>query len=89
LASWCVNHGPTTSVYYKDPDGSLIETQVENFDGQEEADAFMMSNGYRENPVGVDVDMEDLITRLRAGEDQKILKKRVEMGPRGLDTVPL
>ena len=25
---WCVNHGPTVSLYYKDPDGSRIELQV-------------------------------------------------------------
>ena len=23
---WCVNHGPTTSIYYKDPDGNMLET---------------------------------------------------------------
>ena len=28
---WATNHGPTTSVYYKDPDGNILETQVENF----------------------------------------------------------
>ncbi len=28
---WCVNHGPTTSMYYEDPDGNVIETQVITF----------------------------------------------------------
>ncbi len=28
---WCINHGPTTSMYYKDPDGNRIELQVDNF----------------------------------------------------------
>ena len=28
---WCINHGPTTSLYYKDPDGNQIELQVDNF----------------------------------------------------------
>jgi len=27
---WAVNHGPTTSIYYQDPDGNQIETQVDN-----------------------------------------------------------
>ncbi|RMZ85392.1 hypothetical protein DV737_g731, partial [Chaetothyriales sp. CBS 132003] len=40
LPFWCTNHGPTTSVYYKDPDGNIIETQVDNL-SVEEADAFM------------------------------------------------
>lgn len=29
VPTWCVNHGPTISIYYKDPDGNEIETQVD------------------------------------------------------------
>ena len=81
---WNVNHGPTTSLYYKDPDGNMIETQVDNFDSVEGANAFMSSPYFAENPIGTDVDPEDLIDRLRKGEDDASLKKRVEIGPRGL-----
>ena len=28
---WCINHGPTTSLYYHDPDGNGVELQVDNF----------------------------------------------------------
>lgn len=28
LPAWPVNHGPTTSIYYLDPDGNRLETQV-------------------------------------------------------------
>ncbi|GAB7346859.1 hypothetical protein MBLNU459_g1943t1 [Dothideomycetes sp. NU459] len=81
---WCVNHGPTTSMYYKDPDGNMIETQVDNFDDAEEANAFMFSKHFAENPIGTDFDPEDLIERLRRGEDEQKLKQRVEIGPREL-----
>lgn len=27
---FCVNHGPTTSIYYRDPDGNRIELQIDN-----------------------------------------------------------
>lgn len=81
---WCVNHGPTTSIYYSDPDGNQLETQVDNFDTVEEANAFMASNLFAENPIGTDFDPEELIRRLRAGEDERSLKKRVEIGPRGI-----
>ena len=40
LPNWCVNHGPTTSIYYSDPDGNRLETQVDNFDTVEEAKKF-------------------------------------------------
>jgi hypothetical protein len=80
--------GPTTSVYYRDPDGNILETQVENFDTVEEAMQYMHSEAYNTNPLGVDFKMEDLIKRIQAGEDEKSLKARPASGPRGLDTVP-
>jgi hypothetical protein len=81
---WCVNHGPTTSIYYRDPDGNQIETQVDNFDTIDEANTFMASKEFAENPIGTDFDPEELIGKIRAGEDEEVLKKRVEIGPRGL-----
>ncbi|PVH68971.1 putative biphenyl-2,3-diol 1,2-dioxygenase III [Cadophora sp. DSE1049] len=69
-------------MYYKDPDGHLIETQVDNFDTADEATEFMMSKDFTENPFGTDYDPEELIRRLESGEDEKIIKKRVESGPR-------
>ncbi len=88
LPFWCVNHGPTTSVYYKDPDGNILETQVENFETTEEVIAFMESEAYNTNPIGVDFEMSDLIRRLKSDEDQKTIKARPASGPRGVDTVP-
>ncbi|KAL6253127.1 hypothetical protein RBB50_000848 [Rhinocladiella similis] len=82
--SWCVNHGPTTSIYYKDPDGNMIETQVDNFATIEEANDFMHGKYFAENPIGTDFDPEELIQRIKNGEDEETLKKRVEIGPRGL-----
>ncbi|ORX96466.1 Glyoxalase/Bleomycin resistance protein/Dihydroxybiphenyl dioxygenase [Clohesyomyces aquaticus] len=34
LPIWSVNHGPTTSLYYRDPDGNKIEMQVDKFRGK-------------------------------------------------------
>lgn len=83
---WSVNHGPTTSIYYKDPDGNMLETQVDNFDTIEGANLFMASKLFAENPIGTDVDPEDLIIRLKNGESDADLKRRVEIGPRELPT---
>jgi catechol-2,3-dioxygenase len=84
LPIWPVNHGPTTSIYYRDPDGNEIETQVDNFEDAEEATVFMTSEAFAENPIGVDFDPEDMIARLERGESEKSLQKRAEIGPRGL-----
>lgn len=86
---WSVNHGPTTSLYYQDPDGNQIETQVDNFDSAGEASEFMVSEDFAENPFGVDVDPEDLIARLEKGESEEALKKRARAGPRDFASVPL
>ena len=81
---WCVNHGPTTSMYYRDPDGNKLETQVDNFDSNEDANKFMASKEFTENPIGTDFDPEELIARLKTGEDIRKIKQRIEIGPRGL-----
>jgi len=86
---WCVNHGPTTSMYYKDVDGNQLETQVDNFDTIEATNEFMTSKYFAENPLGTDFDPEELIKKLQAGENDDSLKKRIEIGPRGIETVPL
>ncbi|KAE8332944.1 Glyoxalase/Bleomycin resistance protein/Dihydroxybiphenyl dioxygenase [Aspergillus sergii] len=80
--TWCVNHGPTTSIYYKDPDGNAIETQVDNFNTVEEANDFMRSKLFQENPIGTDIDPDELLRQLEAGTDEKALKRRVEIGIR-------
>ncbi|KAH7126486.1 Glyoxalase/Bleomycin resistance protein/Dihydroxybiphenyl dioxygenase [Dactylonectria estremocensis] len=85
---WCVNHGPTTSIYYQDPDGNQLETQVDNFDTVDEASAMMASPEYAENPIGVDFDPQEMIRKLRDGEDEVALKRRPNIGSRGFDTIP-
>jgi len=83
---WSINHGPTTSMYYQDPDGNNIETQVDNL-GVEEASALMASEEFAENPIGVDFDPEELIERLKRGEDEAKIKKRPNIGSRGFETI--
>ncbi|CVL13525.1 hypothetical protein LB506_009079 [Fusarium annulatum] len=82
--AWCVNHGPTTSIYYKDPDGNMLETQVDNFDSVEAASEFMNGKEFIENPIGTDFDPEDLIRKIKNGKPESELKKRVEIGSREL-----
>jgi catechol-2,3-dioxygenase len=83
----CVNHGPTTSMYYMDPDGNRLESQVDNFDNAEEATAFVTSASFRENPVGEDFDPEELARRVRSGEDEATIKRRADVGPREIPTM--
>jgi len=67
LPVWSINHGPTTSLYYEDPDGNRVELQVENFASADEAQAYMYSKAFEENPVGVEFDAEKLAAEYEQG----------------------
>jgi len=76
LPFWCINHGPTTSMYYRDPDGNEVELQVDNYDTVEEATAYFYSPEFAANPIGVDFDPDALHARLRAGEPDAVLLRQ-------------
>jgi catechol 2,3-dioxygenase-like lactoylglutathione lyase family enzyme len=86
---YTINHGPTTSLYYADPDQNQLEFQVENFDTVEESGKFFFSEAFAENPIGVEIDPADLLRRLRAGESEIVLKTRPDDGARTLADVKL
>jgi hypothetical protein len=88
LPSWCVNHGPTTSMYYLDPDGNQIETQIDNFGCPEDADGYMRSGSYEENPIGVEFDPEELIWMLGKGVGVEEIMRRIDVGPRDFGDIP-
>lgn len=85
---WAVNHGPTMSMYYVDPDGNQVEMQVDAFATPDEATRFFASPEFAENPFGVDVDPEELARRVDAGEPDEEVLRRPNVGPRSLDSVP-
>jgi catechol-2,3-dioxygenase len=77
---WTINHGPTTSMYYRDPDGNRVELQVDNFATAEEANDFMRAH-YAENPIGILFEPEELIARYEAGEPLESLRRRPLLPP--------
>jgi len=64
---WPVHHGVTLSFYYKDPDGNRMEFQVDCCATVEEANAYMLSDEFAANPVGVEIDPEALLSEYRDG----------------------
>jgi catechol-2,3-dioxygenase len=70
---WPVHHGVTLSFYYKDPDGNRMEFQVDCCATVEEANAYMLSDAFAANPVGVAIDPEALLARYRGGTPLKTL----------------
>ena len=70
---WCVNHGPTTSMYVRDPDGNQVELQVDNYPDTESLHAWFRSGAFTRNPMGETYDPEQLLARHRAGEPSEAL----------------
>lgn len=73
---WAINHGPTTSLYYRDPDGNQIELQVDNFDSDEDFEAWVATGQFAENPIGVEFDPDALCDRYLDGEDEVSLRRQ-------------
>ena len=61
-----IHHGMTMSLYYADPDGTQCELQVDVMD-EATAAAFMASDVFAANPLGVPIDPDDLVLRRNAG----------------------
>jgi len=84
---WTINHGPTLSFYYRDPDDNQVELQVDNFATTEEINEFLRTE-YPTNPIGVEFDPDQLARDYHAGVPESALRKRPDIGPRGLDGAP-
>lgn len=77
---WCINHGPTLSLYFHDPDNNRIELQCDTMP-MDEAVRYAQSDAFSSNEIGVIFDPEDLLKRYRAGEDVATLMQRPPMPP--------
>jgi catechol 2,3-dioxygenase-like lactoylglutathione lyase family enzyme len=71
-----INHGPTVSLYYRDPDGTAVELQVDAFPTKAEAARFFESDAFRENPIGVAIDPDALLAAYESGAPEAELLKR-------------
>ena len=76
-----INHGPTTSMYYRDPDGLRVELQIDNFATMDEAQAYMTGPDFAANPIGVIFDPEELIRDYEAGTALEDLVRRPPLPP--------
>jgi len=77
----CINHGPTTSMYYRDPDGLRVELQIDNFATADEAHAYLVGQDFADNPIGVIYDPERLIRDYEAGLALDDLVRRPPLPP--------
>jgi catechol-2,3-dioxygenase len=78
---WPINHGPTISFYYRDPDGNKVEMQYDVFATVPEVDAFFAAGHYEENFMGIIIDPEELVAKYEAGVPLGELVRRPTLPP--------
>ena len=69
-----VNHGLTTSLYYKDPDGNGIELQIDNIE-KSQFKEWMRHGMSKENPFGTTFDPAELASKYHAGVPESEIKR--------------
>lgn len=79
-----INHGPTTSMYYRDPEQNAVEIQVDNFPTVDALNEWFATGEFNRNPIGVAFDFEEIVERHQAGEPEGSLLR-----PRDGDTAAL
>lgn len=73
LPSASVNHGPTTSLYYDDPDGNHLELLVDNFASVQELQAWYETGAHERHPGGEPFDPNEMVRRYRSGAKSPVV----------------
>lgn len=71
-----VQHGVTTSLYYRDPDGNMVELQIDNFATPDEATAYMKGEEYNSDFIGPSFDPDAMAAALAGGTPSDQLTTR-------------
>ncbi len=62
-----INHGPTVSMYYQDPDGNSVELQIDAFATKADAASYFHTDSFARNPIGVLFDADKMLADYEAG----------------------
>ncbi len=81
LPAFCLDHGLTVSIYYKDPEGNFVELQSDCFgDWQKSTEWMRTSPDFAANPIGVFFDPDKVLAAHMAGVDFDTLHKAIRAG---------
>ena len=81
MPAFCLDHGLTISIYYKDPEGNFVELQSDNFGDWGQSSNFMRTSAdFAANPIGTFFDPEKVAAAHRAGAKFADLQKAVRRG---------
>ena len=87
--AFCLDHGMTVSLYYKDPEGNFVELQSDNFSNWKLSSEYMRSSPqFAANPIGVYFDPARVYEAFKSGTDFKTLREAVYAGAFLPDPIP-
>ncbi|MBT3432837.1 MAG: biphenyl 2,3-dioxygenase [Nitrospinaceae bacterium] len=75
-----INHGPTISLYYLDPDGNHLELQVNRFGSMDEIKEFLKKGTFAVDPIGVEFNIDLFIEKLQSGVSTNELFRTTSAG---------
>jgi len=79
--AFCLDHGLTISLYYKDPEGNFVELQSDNFGDWKLSTEFMRTSAdFAANPIGTFFDPARVYEKFKSGTDFKALQKTIREG---------
>jgi catechol 2,3-dioxygenase len=87
--AFCLEHGLTISLYYKDPEGNFVELQSDNFSDWSLSGEWMRTSPeFAANPIGVFFDPARVYDAHKSGLDFKALQKAIRAGGYLPDPIP-
>jgi catechol-2,3-dioxygenase len=79
--AFCLDHGLTISLYYKDPEGNFVELQSDNFGDWKLSTEFMRTSAdFAANPIGTFFDPARVYEKFKSGTDFRALQKTIREG---------
>lgn len=89
VPAFCLDHGLTISLYYKDPEGNFVELQCDCFSDWKLSSAFMRTSpDFAKNPIGVFFDPALVYTAYKATLDFKKVQRDIRANAYLPDPIP-
>ena len=87
--AFCLDHGLTISLYYKDPEGNFVELQSDNFGDWAKSTEFMRTSAdFAANPIGTFFNPARVYDKMKSGANFKALQKSIRAGDYLPDPIP-
>ncbi len=87
--AFCLDHGITISLYYKDPEGNFVELQADSFSDWKRSTEWMRTSAdFASDPIGTFFDPARVYEKFQAGIDFTTLQPTIRAGAYKPDSTP-